>query len=197
APSVDVYRGRGLARLRLGLFADAIDDFGRALEPRPDAELRLQRGWAYFFLDAWSLAERDFAEAIRLGSAQPDAWAGRGLARVMIGAYRDAVADAEETLRRQPSTAETYHNVACVFALAAGRAEADSALKERAALSARFRVRAVGAVAQALGLVPAGQRAAFWRNKICPDRALDAIRSTAEFRHWEAEYGPAPAAHSQ
>jgi serine/threonine protein kinase/tetratricopeptide (TPR) repeat protein len=188
-PSVDVHRGRGLARLRLGLFAEAVEDFGRALDGRPDAELHLQRGWAYFFLDAWVLAERDFAQAIRLGTSQPDAWVGRGLARVMQGAYDNAVADAEETLRRRPTEADTYHNIACVFALAARRVETDSSDEKRTALASRFRARAVEAVAQALALLPAAGRAAFWRDKVRPDRALDAIRDTASFRRWEAEFG--------
>lgn len=192
-PSVDVYRGRGLARLRLGQFADAVADFNRALDRRPDAELHLQRGWAYFFLDAWALAGRDFDEAIRLGLTQPDAWAGRGLARVMLGTYREAVADAEEAQRRNPSTAETYHNVACVYALAASRADVDATEKEHLALAARSRACAVAAVRQALDLVPAQRQVAFWRDKVFPDRALDAIRATAEFRLWEAEYGPSRA----
>ncbi len=190
APTADVYRGRGLARLRLGLFADAAEDLGRALDRRPDAELHLQRGWAYFLLGAWPLALRDFDEAIRLGSPQPDAWTGRGLARVLLGQYRGAEADACEALGRRPTTAETYHNVACLFALAAGRAQADTAEKEGAALAARFRTRAVAAVREALSRVPAGRRAAFWHEKVLPDRALDAIRPTADFRRWEAEYGP-------
>src|SRR5262249_15731298 len=51
-PSSDVFRGRGLARMKRGRYPEAVDDYTRALERRPDAEIYQHRGWAYFFSDA-------------------------------------------------------------------------------------------------------------------------------------------------
>jgi tetratricopeptide (TPR) repeat protein len=192
--ATDLFRGRGLARLRLGRLAGARDDFARALAGGPDAELHLQRGWAYFFLDAWQPALLDFDESLRLAPGRPDAYTGRALCRVQLGRYREAAGDAEEALRHQPLSAETYHNAACTFALAYARVQADAMAKDRAALAAGYRQQALDLVRRTLAAVPPAQQGAFWRDKISPDRALDAIRQTAEFRSWEATFRLAPAA---
>ena len=121
----DIFRGRGLARMKLGKYPEAVDDYTRALERAPDADIYQHRGWAHFFSDAWKLALRDFSKAIELDPGSGDAYTGRGLARVMLGHYREAVADAEAALQRKPGTPEMMHNIACIFAQAVDRAEAD------------------------------------------------------------------------
>src|SRR5262249_4117856 len=131
-PVPDIFRGRGLARMKLGKYPEAAEDYTRAIERAPDAELYQHRGWAYYFSDAWKLALRDFAKAIELDPGMGDAYTGRGLARVMLGDYRGAVADAEAALRLGPTTPEMMHNIACVFAQAAARAEADAEEGDRA-----------------------------------------------------------------
>src|SRR5262249_5932670 len=45
APTADLFRGRGLARLRLGRYAAARDDLTWVIQRQPDAGLYLQRGW--------------------------------------------------------------------------------------------------------------------------------------------------------
>jgi eukaryotic-like serine/threonine-protein kinase len=196
-PLADVYRGRGQARVQLGNYLGAVDDYTRALELAAGveekallADTQAHRGWAYFFADAFKPALRDFDEAIRLDGDNRDAYVGRGLARVMLGRYRDAVADAEEALRRRPDTPEMMHNLACVFAQAAGRAESDTTEPARAALAADYRGRALKAVRDALALVPAEARFRFWRDKVLSDAALDPIRTTAEFRRLAEEVEP-------
>jgi tetratricopeptide (TPR) repeat protein len=177
----DFYRVRGRARLHTGDYPGAVDDSSRVLAGRPDTDAYLNRGWAYFFADAWKLALRDFEEAVRRGPRRADALAGRGLARVMLGRYRAAVRDGEAALRERPATPETMHNVACLFALAVGRVENDPGAAEQRVLAARLRERALAAVRGTLALVPPPQRAAFWRDKIRPDRALDAIHGCPAF----------------
>src|SRR5262249_6540917 len=96
----DIFRGRGLARMKLGRYPEAAEDYTRALEcgpltlPAPpggessvrgDTDLYQHRGWAYFFADAWRLALRDFAKAIELDPDAGDAYTGRGVARVLLG----------------------------------------------------------------------------------------------------------------
>jgi tetratricopeptide (TPR) repeat protein len=208
-PDADVYRGRGLARMRQGDCLGARDDYTRALQLEPGADVYLHRGWAYFFLDAWRPALADFEEALRrsdgaaaalglagvaalrLDGVAAEAYTGRGLARVLLGRYREAVADAREALRLGPKAPEMTHNVACVFALAAGKAEADPAARDRAALAAGYRAEAAQAIRRALALVPAAGRQAFWRDKINPDSALDPIRQSPEYRQLLREYGAA------
>jgi tetratricopeptide (TPR) repeat protein len=184
----DIYRGRGLARMKLGRYAEAVEDYTRALERAPDADIYQHRGWAHFFCDAWRLALRDFSRAIELDPRPGDAYTGRGLARVMLGDYRQAIDDAEAALRRKPGTPEMSHNIACIFAQAAARAEADPEGKDRRLLAQGYRSRAVQAVCQALALVRPEERLAFWREKVLPDAALTPIRNDAEFRRLQDEY---------
>jgi tetratricopeptide (TPR) repeat protein len=169
----DFYRGRGQARMQLGDFLGAKDDYSRGLDLAVDAELLAHRGWAYFFADAWKPALRDFDEAIRIDAKSADAHVGRGLALVMLGRTAEAVAAADDALERGPAAPEMMHNVACIFALAAVQAEGEAA--------AGYRDRAVDAVRRTLALVPATAREAFWRQKILPDRALDAVRDRLDF----------------
>jgi tetratricopeptide (TPR) repeat protein/predicted Ser/Thr protein kinase len=69
----NIFRGRGLARMKLGKYPEAVEDYTRALELAPDADIYQQRGWAHFFADAWKLALRDFSKAIELDPAPADA----------------------------------------------------------------------------------------------------------------------------
>ncbi len=183
----DIYRGRGQARMKLGDYLGACDDYTHVILDRPDAEIYEHRGWAYFFADAWQPALRDFDEALRRDADRGDAYTGRALARVMLGRYREAVRDADEALKRKPAAPEMMHNLACVFAQAAARAEADAA-PDRLTLAADYRKRAVGAVRQTLALVPAPRRAGFLRDSVAPDRALDPIRQLPAFRDLLKEY---------
>jgi tetratricopeptide (TPR) repeat protein len=180
-PLNDIFRGRGQARMKLADYLGACDDYTRVVQAQPDAEIYEHRGWAYFLADAWRPALRDFDEALRLDPERGDAYTGRGLARVMLGRYREAVRDVDEALKLQPSTPEMMHNLACVFAQAAARAEADSA-PDRATLAAKYRERAIAAVRRTLELVPIDKRAAFLRESVVPDTALDPIRNSSAFQ---------------
>ncbi|HEX5271892.1 MAG TPA: tetratricopeptide repeat protein, partial [Gemmataceae bacterium] len=187
-PLPDIFRGRGRARMKLGDYLGARDDYARVVVEKPSAEIFEYRGWAYFFADAWQPALRDFDQALRLDPARGDAYTGRALAQVMLGRYREAVRDADEALKRKPSAAEMMHNLACVFAQAAARAEADAAEPDRLTRAAGYRERAVAAVRQALALLPADRRATFLRDSAVPDRALDPVRDTPAFRALLKEY---------
>jgi tetratricopeptide (TPR) repeat protein len=179
----DAYRGRGQARVKLGRYADAVQDYTLALAASPDAELYTHRGWAYVFVEAWQLGRADFVEALRLSPEGVDSLIGLSYCRVELGEYRQAAEGAEEAWRRRPRTPDMMHNVACVFAQAAGRAAAQDA-----DLAAHYRTRAVQALRDALHMVPDDQRAAFWRDRMSPDTALDPIRDSAEFRRLADQY---------
>ena len=188
-PVADIYRGRGQARVQLGDYLGAVADYTRVVERQPGAEIFAHRGWAYFFADAWRPALHDFEKALALDPAYGDAYTGRGLARVMLGRYREAVRDAEEARRRKPATPEMTHNVACIFAQAAGRVVADRKEAMRQILAKRYRTAAVQAIRDTLALVRPAERTPFWREKILPDSALDPIRDCPEFRLLLAEQG--------
>jgi tetratricopeptide (TPR) repeat protein/tRNA A-37 threonylcarbamoyl transferase component Bud32 len=202
--NTDVFRGRGRARMKLRKFPEAVEDYSRVLAAAPDAEIYEHRGWAHFFADAWKLALRDFSRAVELDPRADNARTGRGLARAMLGDYRQAVADAEEALRQKPGTPEMMHNIACVFARAVACAEADVATappatitgradklngkEDRQRLAESYRRRAVEAVRQTLAMVPSDERSAFWRDKIYPDPALAPIRNIEDFKRIAAAF---------
>jgi tetratricopeptide (TPR) repeat protein len=174
--------------MKLGKYPEAAEDHSRALERSPDADLYQHRGWAHFFADAWKLALRDFTRAIELAPEAGDACTGRGLARVMLGDHRGAVADAEAALRRKPSTPEMMYNVACIFAQAAARTEAEQG-DERWALVQDYRGRAVASLRQALGMLRPAERSSFWRDTVRADAALAPIRNDARFQRLQEECG--------
>jgi eukaryotic-like serine/threonine-protein kinase len=186
----DLFRGRGLARMKLGKYPEAAEDYTRALEQAPDADVYQHRGWAHFFCDAWKLALRDFTKAIERDPEAGDAYTGRGSALVMLGHYREAVADAEIALRRKPRTPEMMHNIACIFAQAVARAEADLQEKDRQTQAARYRSRALEAVRRTLAMLRPEERFAFWKDKILPDAALAPVRNDADFKRLQEEYNP-------
>jgi len=191
AAKPDIFRGRGLARMKLARYPEAAEDYTRALERAPDAELYEHRGWAHFFADAWKLALRDFAKAIELDPEAGDAHTGRGLAHVMLGHYREAVADAEAALRCKPGTPEMMHNIACTFAQAVAHVEADRDTQDRQALAADYRNRALAAIRQTLRMVRPEERQSFWQSKILPDAALAPLRNDPTFQRMQREYGAA------
>jgi tetratricopeptide (TPR) repeat protein len=188
-PERDIYRGRGQAQVQLGNYAEALQDYTLGLARGADAELLNHRGWAYFFMDAWKPALADFETAWRIDPNLVDALIGRALCRVMLGTYRAAAADAEEAWRRKPATPEMMHNLACVFAQAVGRTVGDTAAPDSASLAAHYRLRAMECLQRGLELVPAADRASFWREKMCPDTALDPIRGDDAFKQLAEKAG--------
>jgi serine/threonine protein kinase/Tfp pilus assembly protein PilF len=185
-PLPDIFVGRGRARMRLGKYPEAAEDYTRVLEQAPDAQLYQHRGWAHFFSDAWKLARRDFAKAIELDPTASDAYTGRGLACVMLGEYRAAIADAEEARRRKIRSPEMMHNIACIFAQAVAYAEANRDKDSQAPVE-DYRRRAVEAVHQTLNMLDPEARLSFWRDKILLDAALAPIRNDARFKRLQEE----------
>ena len=101
---------------------------------------------------------------------------------MMLGGYREAVRDAAEARRRKPSSPEMMHNLACIYAQAVGKVLADGGEPRRQEMAREYRAAALGAIRAALALVRPAEREAFWRQKILPDRALDPLRTSPEFR---------------
>jgi tetratricopeptide (TPR) repeat protein len=186
-----VYRARGTARSRAGDPAGAVDDYTQALTLQPGhAATHAARGWAYVALEAPKLALRDFETALGLDSGSGDAHAGRGFVRAQQGEYRDAAQDAGRAADLQPQDARTLYNAARIFALAASRAEADTALPLPRArgLATQYRQRAMGLVRQALDRLPAGQRPSFWSQTVRTDPALHSLRRLPGFERLARQF---------
>jgi tetratricopeptide (TPR) repeat protein len=190
-PPGALFQIRGAARKRLGDEAGAAEDYTRALELAPSAEMHIHRGWAYIACAAWKLGVRDFEAAIRLGPPLSDAYNGRAYARTQLGRWREGAGDAEEALRLQPQSPEMMYNVGCTFALAAGQAEADGGLPDRRDLAGQYGQRALAAIARALDMLPAERRPAFWHETIRTDVDLESLRGSSGYEQLKAKL-PAP-----
>jgi eukaryotic-like serine/threonine-protein kinase len=170
-PLESVYRGRGLARAELGQYPGAIEDFTKALELHPTSAVQAYRGWTHLVVDAPKLALRDFELAIELDSKNGDAYNGRGFAHASQGDYREAIRDAAEALRLGPRSPRLLYNAARIHAQCPGSGPQ----------------RALELIHQALSMVPAGERAAFWSTHIRTDAAMAALRRYSSFVRLDAE----------
>jgi tetratricopeptide (TPR) repeat protein len=185
----DAYRGRGQARMQMGDYLGAVEDYTRVVEQEPSAEIHTHRGWAYFFADAFKPALRDFDTALRLEPASGNAYTGRALAEVMLDKVNLAVTDAEAALTRKPATPDMMQNLACVFALAAVKVEANASAPERGKLAEAYRTRGMRLVEATLDLVPPSERTQLWRTQVLPDPALDSLRQLPDFKRLAQQYG--------
>jgi tetratricopeptide (TPR) repeat protein len=170
-PQESVYRGRGLARAELGQYPGAIDDFTRALELRPTSAVQAYRGWTHLVVDAPKLALRDFELAIELDPKNGDAYNGRGFVRAQMGRHHEAAQDAAEALRHGPPSPRLLYNAARIYAQGPGPGPQ----------------RALELIQQALSLLPAGERQAFWSTHIRTDAALSALRRYRLFVRLDTE----------
>ncbi len=173
-------RGPGDPRPGAGCAAElsgAIADYTRAIELRRDLEpavkarLLNRRGWAHHFADATRLALDDFEASLKLVADQPEAHSGRGFARVRLGDWKEAVADADTAVRllgtmptgegAAEARLQTRFNAARIYAQATELAAAEVGRQgERAVgLYRAYRSRALELLRQALEDVPAPERA--------------------------------------
>jgi len=181
-------------------FTGAIADFSRALEMEPKSAPRLYayRGWTFLVDRAPKPALRDFEQAVRIDPKNADAYNGRGLARVKFGQIRESIADADEALRLGravvrlggPESIRLFYNAARIYAQAAGRIDADARQPSYRAAWTRYAYqdRAVDLLRQALDLVPVDKRAAFWRETIHSDDALEPIAPSRAFVQLASPY---------
>jgi tetratricopeptide (TPR) repeat protein len=177
-PVTEVFQGRALAHAGRGNYAAAAEDYTQALACRPgDAPVLAARGWMYIANDAARLAQRDFTEVIRLDPKSGDAYNGRGYALARLGRHVEAARDVREALSRGPKSPRLLFNAARAFAQAAGavRAEPGSPL-DRTRIQTVYREESLFCLAEALALIPKGERRAFWQTYVALDSALNPIR---------------------
>jgi tetratricopeptide (TPR) repeat protein len=140
------------------------------------------------------LALRDFEQVLKLDPDNGDAYNGRGYARVKLDQYRPAVEDAREALRRGPRTARMAYNAARIYAQAVGKLEIDKTLPAPRAreLASEYQDSALALLRQALDLLPAPKRPAFWEQTVQPDSALNPIRRSNGFLQLAAPFAQQP-----
>ena len=191
-PVAELFRLRARARSRQGDHGGAVDDFSRYLIAGADADLLVERGWEYFECQAWSLALRDFQEALRLDPENHYALNGRALGFAYTGQYREAVKDGEAALRPTPDSPVRIYNIACVYALAATKAAADDKAADRAELAGHYRNRAMELLQQSLDPRAEKDRPSFWRETVQKDSALDSIRKEPRYIRLDEQYRKPP-----
>jgi hypothetical protein len=84
------------------------------------------------------------------------------------------VVHAEAVVKGKPKEAQLWYEAARIFAQAAGLMQSDLAQRS---LRARYQERAITLLLTALEILPAGQRRAYWQDKVLKDPALNAIRA--------------------
>jgi tetratricopeptide (TPR) repeat protein len=176
--SAFLYELRGVAHADQSNYAEAIQDFSRALElRRNDTRLLILRGWAYLVLDSPKLALADFEAAIKRDPVNSDSHNGRGTAHALLGDHVGAAADAREALRLAQANPRITYNAARVYALAASNMPVEAGEKGRQArlLSSRYQDAALQLIRKAIEREEPEKRAAFWRDTIQADPALKAI----------------------
>jgi tetratricopeptide (TPR) repeat protein len=171
--SAELYRIRGLARAGRDDFAGAIEDYTLALALHPDApaDVYRDRGWAHLLANAPEMALKDFDAVLRINPADPDGPAGRATARVRLNRIREALADAEESLRRAEPSPRLLYIAAQTYTQASIRALATLARRGRAATrdSIAYEARAADLLQLSLERTPTDRRTDFWRTVVARD----------------------------
>ena len=190
-PQAELYRVRAAARARLGKYAAALADYGRALEREQNAVTYAARGWIYVVTGAPRLGLPDFEEALRLDPDCADAHAGRGYVRVNTGAYVQGLADVEKALQLGPETTRLLYGAARAYAQAVRKLDEATAARLTsydANLRRDYQNRAARLLARAVAHMPAAECAAFWQRYVQTDFALFPLRGNALFRELAETY---------
>ena len=110
-PSDAIHCNRGLAYDKLGNYAQAISDFGRAVEINPEyAEGYNNRGAVYDKLGNNRQAIQDFDKAIEMNPEYAEAYYNRGAVYGELGERRQAISDYDRAIEINPKFAEVYIN---------------------------------------------------------------------------------------
>jgi serine/threonine protein kinase/tetratricopeptide (TPR) repeat protein len=193
-PAARVYEARALVRSKLQDYAGAVADYSRALEIEPGSASRhAYRGWTYLVSGAPRLAWQDFDRAVALDAGKGDPRVGRGYALVQLGHPHKGIRDVEEGLRLGPTSSRLLYNAAQAYAKAVSKLGAGPGPRDHAAMQKRlaYQGEAVDLLSKALLLLPAPQRASFWRDCIQGNAALSPILDSPGFARLASTYARA------
>jgi formate-dependent nitrite reductase complex subunit NrfG len=184
-PTAAAYRARGLLHAQRRDYRAAVAAYSQALSLKRDAATLSDRGWAYLMQEALRPALDDFGAALQLDAHEADALAGRATALAQRGRPADvpqALAAAEQALRPGAPTAPRLLASARVYCRAAGVLADD-------AEAGRCLGRALALLREAMELVPAKERPAFWRDAVLADPALRPLQRTPGMIALSRAYG--------
>jgi tetratricopeptide (TPR) repeat protein len=112
-----IARNLGWALLMNGSAAEAVADFSRAIDLKPDfLDAWFGRGEAYRRLGDRDRARADFARAVQLEPLSVSDFANRGRAHTTLGEFDRALADDCKAIELDPTRAEAWCNRAVVYA---------------------------------------------------------------------------------
>ncbi len=186
AAPVELCQLRGFARTMSRDYRGAVEDYTFVIRREPTAALLARRGWLYLLTDAFRLARQDFEDALQLGPATGDMYAGRGFACAQLGQTEQAIKDARQALRLGPDEPALLVKVAGIYSQALARLNGTSTGRERA-LFLDCQQEALKLMYRALDQFTAEQQPRFWKETIYPDKALDPLRlSSKDFRNLES-----------
>jgi tetratricopeptide (TPR) repeat protein len=212
---VDAVAERASLSLRLGKAKEAVADYTRAIELRPEAPaIYLGRGRAHLKLGQFDQAIEDFSAAAKLAPAEWEAYHRRGLAHTARKNHEQAIADFSQAIRLHPDFSELYLHRALAytqtgrFDLAIGDYSEQIRLNPQAPAAYNFRARlysrqgrysaAVDDHSRACELDPANanthsQLARLWAT--CPDtavrdgrRAVEHANKACELTAWKTAH---------
>ena len=107
----EIYYNRGVAKLELGEFTEALADYNMAIQLKPDyAEAYHNRGVVKIQLNQPNEALVDLNEAIQLKPDYTEAYHNRGVVKIQLNQPNDALADFDEAIRIQPDYTEAYNS---------------------------------------------------------------------------------------
>ena len=108
-PDAEEYISRGVEAGQRGQYSDAIENFSKAIELKPDyAEVYHARGLTYSYQGEHEQAIQDATKAIELNPDYAEAYYTRGLAYSCQGEHEQAIQDFSKTIELKPDDAEVY-----------------------------------------------------------------------------------------
>ena len=103
-----IYNCRGYAHANLGNYRQAIEDFSRAIEIKPDYEKAyFNRGTAHVSLGNYRQAIEDFNRAIKINPDYEKAYFNRGTAHANLVNYRQAIEDFNRVIEIKPDNPDS------------------------------------------------------------------------------------------
>jgi tetratricopeptide (TPR) repeat protein len=122
------YFNSGLAHYEAKRYAEAVADFSRALEIKPDDEAALRyRAHTYYYLKDYDRSITDISRLIELRPGNAEYYLARSAAYSGKEEYDKVIADCGQALRINPNLAEAYNNRGAAWF---GKGEYDSAIAD-------------------------------------------------------------------
>lgn len=129
---------RGNARLLLGRWSDAADDFSSVIQSStPESAPFGARAWTYFKMGKYPEAIADATKAVAERKLYPQAYHTRGVAYLAIDDHKSAIADFSVAIKQNPNFPLALHDRATAYEAIGNFTAALSDLKKAAELSGR------------------------------------------------------------